>query len=180
MNHSTLVIGGCRSGKSSQALHLADAQKPDRKLFVATCVPQDPEMLDRVARHKKERDSHWLTIETPLTLAETIDGYGSETDLILIDCLTLWVSNLMMENDEDEIHNAIDQLCDRLQRPPCPVILVSNEVGTGIVPENHIARRYRDLVGRANQRVAAACHSVIWMVAGIPVTIKPTDAVGKT
>lgn len=153
---------------------MAEHRNPARKLFVATCIPQDPEMQVRVDRHKAERDVTWQTVETPLDLPETIDKFGSGADLILIDCLTLWVSNLMMAHDSDDtIHEAVNHLCDRIKKPPCTVLLVTNEVGTGIVPENDLARRYRDLVGRTNQMVAAACQRVVWMVAGIPVTIKP-------
>ena len=93
---------------------------------------------------------------------------------MLVDCLTLWISNMMMENNDDRtIQKHCKEVCAILKAPPCPIILVSNEVGAGIVPENQLARRYRDLTGWANQQIAAACQTVIWMVAGIPVTIKP-------
>jgi len=136
-------------------------------------------MQARVDRHKQERDGTWQTVETPLDLADTLDAYGDKTDLILIDCLTLWISNLMMVHESDDaIHAIIDDFCERLHHPSCSVLLVTNEVGAGIVPENDLARRYRDLVGKTNQKVAAACRRVVWMVAGIPVTIKPPVSSG--
>ncbi|MBT8342820.1 MAG: bifunctional adenosylcobinamide kinase/adenosylcobinamide-phosphate guanylyltransferase [Desulfatitalea sp.] len=176
MTDSTLIIGGCRSGKSSYALALAQSRQPSNKFFVATCVPRDPEMEARVARHRTERDASWQVEEIPLHLHEFLLEQKADTDLILIDCLTLWISNLMMAHDNDsDILASIDRLCDRLCAPPCPVLLVTNEVGAGIVPENDLARRYRDLVGHANQQVAAVCRQVIWMVAGIAVPIKPSQ-----
>lgn len=174
MHTSTLIIGGCRSGKSRHALQIAETSGTRQKLFIATCVPQDEEMRERVRRHQQERGDDWQALEVPIEVASAIARKGVDAGLILVDCLTLWISNIMLENEtEDAIHRRIDALCDLLTAPPCPVILVSNEVGTGIVPENALARHYRDLVGRANQQVAAACRQVIWMVAGIPVTIKP-------
>lgn len=146
----------------------------EHKLFIATCVPQDDEMHHRVARHKAERGDLWQTIEEPVAIAEIIAAPPKQCQLIVIDCLTLWVSNIMLNNEDDQIiHRAIDTLCQNITKATIPIILVSNEVGTGIVPENALARRFRDLVGRVNQQVASACRQVIWMVAGIPVQIKP-------
>lgn len=172
MHRSTLIIGGCRSGKSRHALATADAMGARRKWFVATCRPQDDEMRDRVRRHQKERDAHWQTLEAPLALTETILK-AEPDDVLLIDCLTLWASNLMFTFEDDAvIERRVRDLCAAIDKPPCPLILVSNEVGTGIVPENAVARRYRDLIGRINQQVASMAQRVIWMVAGIPVVIK--------
>ena len=174
MKTTTLIIGGCRSGKSGYALRLADARRGGKNLFVATCAPQDKEMTERVKRHQIERGDRWQTIEAPLDPAAVLHDHGSGADILVIDCLTLWVSNLMMTGQKDEqIIDNISRLCDSLMKTPCPVILVSNEVGTGIVPENALARRYRDLIGWCNQRAATACDRVIWMVAGIAVPIKP-------
>lgn len=171
---TTLIIGGCRSGKSRQALALADAVQARRKWFIATCQPQDAEMLERVRRHQQERGPDWRTIEAPIALTQAVRQHARSDDVVLIDCLTLWASNMMLTHKEDAcIYHFIDQLCALLAAPPCPVILVTNEVGAGIVPENPLARRYRDLVGRINQQTASAAQRVIWMVAGIPVTIKP-------
>ena len=130
-------------------------------------------MRQRVARHQKERDRSWKTVEAPLLLAEAIDTNSIKADVILVDCLTLWISNLLMASDDPEkIETQIPQLTAVLAKSACPVVVVSNEVGQGIVPENKLARQFRDLVGYANQAVAACANQVIWTVAGIPVKIK--------
>jgi adenosylcobinamide kinase/adenosylcobinamide-phosphate guanylyltransferase len=179
MNTTTLVIGGCRSGKSSHAIKLAESHHGRRNMFIATCVPQDAEMSDRVKRHRQERGRHWQTVETPLDPAAALCESGPVSDVAIIDCLTLWISNLMLDGlNDDQILHRVGKLCDSLLEPPCPVILVSNEVGAGVVPENHLARRFRDLTGWCNQRVAASCKEVIWMVAGIAVPVKPQPSVG--
>ena len=173
VKETILVMGGCRSGKSSYALELAVQISGDKKLFVATCIPYDDEKKDRVAKHKKERDKKWLTIETPIEIYNTIKEKSITMDVILIDCLTLWISNLMGKNlDDQEIFTEIQKLILSCKEASCSVIIVSNEVGAGIVPENSIARRFRDIVGFANQKVASSTNKVTWMVAGIPVPIK--------
>ncbi len=172
MPSTTLIIGGCRSGKSSHALDLAEQINGSRKLFVATCIPQDSEMAARVKHHQRERGAHWRTVESPYDLAKTIVEHGPGTDVMLIDCLTLWISNLMGQNDDTAVLHHVEQFVDAARNAPCPIIAVSNEVGTGIVPENEIARRFRDLAGWCNQSVAAACQCVSWMVAGIAVPVK--------
>ena len=170
---SILVIGGCRSGKSSHALLQAE-RIGDRRLFVATCVPEDDEMKARVDKHREDRDDSWETLEIPVDIGEAIRHYGPSTDVMLVDCLTLWVSNLLMETqDVNAIRQRIDGLAESIRTAECSVVLVSNEVGSGVVPENAMARLYRDLAGWTNQAVAEACSNVIWTVAGIPVTIKP-------
>jgi len=167
------VIGGCRSGKSSYAMQTAEKVPAEQKIFIATCVPQDDEMKRRVARHQKERSQNWVTVEAPLDLPEAILQNSRRGDVILIDCLTLWVSNLLIETgDEKKIEDTIPQLIEALQKATCPIVLVSNEVGTGIVPENQLARQFRDITGWVNQAVARCANKVVWMVAGIPVTVK--------
>ena len=173
MNHKILVLGGCRSGKSRHALNLALFMQRDKKIFIATCVPQDDEMHLRIANHQKERGDAWKTVEAPLHLPEAILQYAQSKSVVLVDCLTLWISNLMMENEDIQYADEkIGELINAVQRADGPVVLVSNEVGTGIVPENKLARAYRDLVGNANQAVARAVERVDMVVAGIPVTIK--------
>jgi adenosylcobinamide kinase/adenosylcobinamide-phosphate guanylyltransferase len=168
-----LVIGGCRSGKSSHALNLAEAMG-SRRIFVATCVPHDDEMRQRVARHQAERSDAWQTLEVPVDLAGAIAKHSPLADVMLVDCLTLWLSNLLMETEDvDRIRRVIDSLAEAVQKAPHAIVLVSNEVGAGIVPENRLARLYRDLAGWTNQAMAAVCDRVVWTVAGIPVTIKP-------
>lgn len=169
----TFVIGGCRSGKSTYALQTAERINGNNKIFIATCLPRDDEMAQRVARHQKERGQHWTTIEEPLYLAEVISEHSPNADVILIDCLTLWVSNFLMKTaDEKKWEEIVSRLIDALKKASCPLVVVSNEVGTGIVPENKLARQYRDIIGRVNQAVAKTAGKVVWMVAGIPVVVK--------
>jgi len=166
-------MGGCRSGKSSYALGMAQKFSGDNKVFIVTCIPRDDEMKQRVARHQKERSQAWQTVEAPLLLPEAITANSRTADAIIIDCLTLWVSNLLMESaDSEKIEMHIPCLTKAIENSQCPLVLVSNEVGHGIVPENKIARQFRDLVGFVNQAVAGCADEVIWTVAGIPVTIK--------
>jgi len=172
MKEIALIIGGCRSGKSRYALELAKQVPGDRRIFIATCVPKDEEMEMRIARHKEGRNKSWSTIEVPIHLPEAIIEYSSKSDLILVDCLTLWISNLILDNNDVDISEAALCLAKSLKDVQCPVIMVSNEVGTGIVPENRLARLFRDAAGIVNQNVAACSDRVIWMVAGIPVPIK--------
>jgi adenosylcobinamide kinase / adenosylcobinamide-phosphate guanylyltransferase len=175
VNHLTFVLGGCRSGKSAFALQTASAIPSDRRVFIATSIACDDEMKARVARHRAERGAEWTTVEAPLTLAEAIADNARNGCVILVDCLTLWISNLLLETGAPTtVESRIPHLIRTLAQAPCPVVLVSNEVGAGIVPENKLARQFRDLAGTANQAVAAAANRVVWVVAGIPVTIKPT------
>ncbi len=174
MNYNTtFVLGGCRSGKSRHALEIAQKLTTHKRFFFATCVPYDDEMKDRVGRHQAERDQTWQTVETPIDLADAIDTYQQQADVILIDCLTLWCSNLLLNgSDENSLSDHLQKFTLSIKNACCPIILVSNEVGTGIVPENKLARLFRDMVGKINQGVASCAETVIWMVAGIPVTIK--------
>lgn len=172
MKETILVIGGCRSGKSSHALYLAE-QIAGQKIFIASCMPQDKEMEHRVLRHRQQRSSAWKTLEVPIFIPEAIQKNGTKGHVILVDCLTLWINNLILNDDKPEnIDNHIQKLTLSIEKVECPVILVSNEVGTGIVPENKLARLFRDITGFANQKIAACVNRVIWMVAGIPVKIK--------
>jgi len=167
-----LVIGGCRSGKSRHALHLAE-QVSGQKIFIATCIPHDKEMEQRVMHHQRQRDSTWKTLEAPIFLPDAIIKQGLKGNVLLVDCLTLWINNLIMDDrNAAKIDNHINNLIRSLDEAECPVILVSNEVGCGIVPENKLARRFRDIAGFTNQKVADFADRVIWMVAGISVKIK--------
>ena len=173
MKKKIFVLGGCRSGKSSYALDTAQKFSGDKKVFIATCVPRDDEMKLRVVRPQQERSRHWHTVEAPLHLSEAIVEAGGKANVLLVDCLTLWINNLLMENyDSEQILDQVQSLTRAVSSASCPVVLVSNEVGSGIVPENKLARLYRDLVGSTNQAVAACVDQVVWTVAGIPVIIK--------
>ncbi len=170
----TFVIGGCRSGKSDYALNRANEIKTGIKYFVATSVPTDAEMEKRVQKHQGERGPEWQTIEEPVKLHEIIDQYAPKAGVILVDCLTLWVSNLMFASyDSDQVEAAVLKLEKSLEQSECPVFLVSNEVGLGIVPENTLARQFRDFAGLVNRRIAKAADKVVMTVAGIDVQIKP-------
>ena len=170
---SVLIGGGVRSGKSSFAQKMAE-DMPGRRAYLATAEALDPEMEKRIAKHQADRDERWhKTIEEPLELTAALQAASSEFDIILVDCLTLWLSNLMGRNDSDEqILKTIDTLADNLNRLPAAIILVTNEVGLGLVPEHPLSRRFRDLSGFANQCLAAACREVYFTVWGLPQKLK--------
>ncbi len=170
---SVLVGGGVRSGKSSFAQKMAE-NLPGRRAYLATAQALDLEMEKRIAKHQADRNERWhKTIEEPLELTATLQSASSEYDIILVDCLTLWLSNLMGRNDSDEqILKTIDTLADNLNRLPATIILVTNEVGLGLVPEHPLSRRFRDLSGFANQRLATACREVYFTVWGLPQKLK--------
>ena len=170
---TTLVLGGCRSGKSNHALALANAVPGANRIFMATSVPTDREMEKRVEKHVKERGPAWHTAEVPVEIPRHIETLSPTADVILVDCLTLWVSNLLFNHmDQAAILEKTEQLTAALATAACPVILVANEVGSGIVPENALAREFRDMAGFVNQQVAAAVDRVTLVVAGIPMPVK--------
>ncbi len=170
----TLVIGGCRSGKSRYALNAANAVPGPRRLFLATSVPRDREMTQRVQAHQAERGCDWETVEEPVNIHEKLLAHADTADVILVDCLTLWISNMMgADMDDPAIENRLKQTAQVFSRLQCPVFLVSNEVGYGIVPENALARRFRDLAGHVNQFMADTADRVVLTVAGQALQIKP-------
>lgn len=166
---SHLILGGARSGKSRYAQSLAEAFDGDL-VFIATGEAFDDEMADRIDRHRADRGPRWQTVEAPLALGEAIRAHAAPDTLLLIDCLTLWVSNLM--HAERDIVDATADLIAAMREAPGPVILVANEVGLGIVPDNALARRFRDEAGRVNQAVAAAANEVSFVAAGLPLRLK--------
>lgn len=177
-NKVTFVIGGCRSGKSAFALEKANRTKGNKKIFIATSVPRDDEMQKRVDDHQKERGDSWQTIEEPLRIDQAIVNHSHKADVILLDCLTLWVSNLMFASKEEpDIKKEMALLEKALEKSLCPVFLVSNEVGLGIVPENTLARKFRDHAGFVNRKVARIADQVFMTVAGIDIRIKPKKEV---
>lgn len=168
----TLVLGGARSGKSTWAQKRAAAFR--RVVFVATAQGDDAEMRRKIARHREERPAEWKTVEVPVHLPEAIRKESQHADVLLIDCFTLYVSNIMRVGRNSEPHNrkCIHELCAAIQSSPTSIIAVSNEVGSGIVPAFRAGRVYRDLLGRLNQEVAAIADNVVLMVAGIPLPVK--------
>ena len=169
MAESYLILGGARSGKSRQALALAE-QIGKARAYIATAEALDAEMAARIAHHQQERDTGWITIEAPIALIEAIQSLPSDIEVCLIDCLTLWLSNLM--HHQKDIDVATEQLCDSIKSASLPIILVSNEVGMGLVPDTPLGREFRDAQGRLNQTVAAMCDRVEFVAAGLPLTLK--------
>ncbi|MGZ3347908.1 MAG: bifunctional adenosylcobinamide kinase/adenosylcobinamide-phosphate guanylyltransferase [Xanthobacteraceae bacterium] len=163
----TLVLGGARSGKSRYAESLVTALPPPW-LYVATAEAGDSEMVARVAAHQARRGPSWTTIETPRNVAETL-GTHADTPT-LVDCLTLWLSNVMLA--DADVDAEIEQLDEALARAAAPIVLVANEVGSGIVPDSALGRRFRDVQGLLNQRIAARADRVVLVVAGLPLILK--------
>jgi adenosylcobinamide kinase/adenosylcobinamide-phosphate guanylyltransferase len=163
----TLVVGGARSGKSRHAEDLIAALPPPW-LYVATAQVLDDEMAARIASHRQRRDGRWRTVEATHDLAGAIAAAGHAA--VLVDCLTLWLSNLMLADADIEAETA--RLEEALARTTHPAVLVTNEVGLGIVPDNALARKFRDAAGRLNQRMAARADRVVLMVAGLPLKVK--------
>ena len=164
----TFVLGGARSGKSRYA-EAVTMTTPAPWIYVATAEPFDEEMRARIGEHKSRRGSGWETIDAPTDLAGAIEDAPAD-QTVLVDCLTLWLNNLMFR--KIDIETAIENLEAALAERQTPTVLVSNEVGFGIVPDNAEARRFRDLQGRLNQRIAAIAGRVVLLVAGIPMLVK--------
>ena len=166
----TLVLGGARSGKSRRGQTLAEGSSPKR-LYIATAQAFDDEMRDRISKHQHDRDDSWKTIEAPLDLAGAIRTVSTTRDAsILVDCLTLWLSNLLLV--DQNISAATAELVNAVQSANAPIVLVSNEVGMGIVPENALARQFRDEQGRLNQNIAQIADHVEFVAAGLSLKLK--------
>ncbi|KQZ73690.1 adenosylcobinamide kinase/adenosylcobinamide phosphate guanyltransferase [Sphingopyxis sp. Root214] len=170
---SLFVLGGARSGKSRYAQARAEAAGGN-PVFVATAEAFDDEMRDRIARHRADRGARWTTIEAPRDLPAAIDALNRSKAVVLVDCLTLWVSNLLLA--DADIPLASRELCRVISSFEGKLILVSNEVGLGIVPDNALARAFRDAAGQLNQSVAATAEEVVLLTAGLPLTLKPREA----
>lgn len=172
MSRVILVTGGARSGKSRYAIDQA-ARDYRKKAFIATAIPFDGEMKERIAKHQTERDKSFLTIEASYDLAHALDSVAGRVDGVVIDCLTVWLGNLMHRNGVDaEAYPEVQDFLNRLENPPCDVLMVTNEIGMGIVPDNAMSRRFRDLAGKLNQDAAALADVVILMVCGHSIVIK--------
>jgi len=170
---SLFVLGGARSGKSRYAQAIAEASGRT-PILIATAQAFDAEMRARIDRHKAERGSAWRTCEEPLALAEILRREAKLDAIVVVDCITLWLGNLLHAGRE--IRPAVQSLAETLPGLEGPVIFVSNEVGHGIVPDNALARSFRDIQGEANQALAAACAGVVFMTAGLPALLKPAPA----
>lgn len=179
---ATLILGGARSGKSAYAEKLA-AQSERQVVYIATARARDAEMTARIAQHRSSRPQHWPTVEEPLHLADAIRYHSTPQNVILVDCLTLWLSNLMFASgsafpDVGTIILPVSfgeeraALLDALAHAPGDVVLVSNEVGMGIVPIGAVSRCFVDEAGRLNQEVAAVCERALFIAAGLPLTLK--------
>jgi adenosylcobinamide kinase / adenosylcobinamide-phosphate guanylyltransferase len=163
----TLVLGGARSGKSRYAENVVMAL-PSPWLYVATAEARDREMAERVAVHQRRRGPSWTTVETPRDIVGALAANANTP--ALVDCLTLWLSNVLLA--DADVDAEIEQLDGALARAEAPIVLVANEVGSGIVPDNALGRRFRDLQGLLNQRIAARADRVFLVVAGLPLTLK--------
>ncbi|WP_068089201.1 bifunctional adenosylcobinamide kinase/adenosylcobinamide-phosphate guanylyltransferase [Polycladidibacter stylochi] len=168
---TVFIVGGARSGKSAygEQLVLKSGLEP---VYIATGQAYDEEMRERIQLHQLRRGIPWRTVEEPLALPEAIAAHSTANSCILIDCLTLWLSNLM--HHEHDLIAGGEALCVALAKAQGPVVVVSNEVGLGIVPENKLARQFRDNAGRLNQSVAAQCERVLFMASGLPLPLKPS------
>jgi adenosylcobinamide kinase / adenosylcobinamide-phosphate guanylyltransferase len=164
----SLVVGGARSGKSAFAEALV-LGSDHRRRYIATAEPHDDEMRERIAQHQRDRGADWTTVEAPLDLVAAL-ATAREGEVVLIDCATLWLTNLML-GDRD-IPAATEGLVAALAACPAPVVIVTNEVGWGIVPDNALARRFRDAQGRLNQRLAGEAGLVVTVIAGLPMVLK--------
>ncbi|MGO4573241.1 bifunctional adenosylcobinamide kinase/adenosylcobinamide-phosphate guanylyltransferase [Microvirga sp. 2TAF3] len=177
IHRRVLVLGGARSGKSRTAQNLAETASATR-VFVATAQAFDDEMRERIAHHRAGRDGRWQTCEAPVELAEAIRREAGPDRVVLVDCLTLWLSNILLaERDPGQDTEA---LALAVREVTGPVILVSNEVGHGIVPATPLGRVFRDAQGRLNQRMAEICEAVIFVAAGCPLLLKPAPVLDLT
>lgn len=171
----TLILGGARSGKSALAERLAIESARD-VVYIATSQPGDDEMATRIAHHRARRPAHWDCIEEPLALAHTLRLHARADRVLLVDCLTLWLSNLLGDADPTRFIAERDALMRMLPGLPGNVLLVSNEVGLGIVPMGELTRRFVDEAGRLHQALAAQCERVLFVAAGLPLTLKGNPA----
>jgi len=203
MKETILILGGARSGKSrfAEEIVMSKGKKP---IYIATAQAFDEEMRQRINQHQRRRADKWQTIEAPFELVEAIEQVATEKTIILVDCLTLWLSNLMLarafsekadagslqkksieqtvgafkSNNQNENHSksdietACNALCALVAHPPCEMVLVANEVGLGIVPDNALARQFRDAAGLLNQHIAAVAKTVYFVAAGLPLRLK--------
>jgi len=171
MKKTIFITGGSRSGKSSYALKTAKTYS--KRGFIATAIPFDDEMKERIKKHKIERGKKYSTVEEPYDLIKAITKLENNVDVIIFDCISVWLGNLLFKHGETE-NNFIElnSFYKKIKNLKCDIIIVTNEVGMGIIPENKLARHYRDIAGFVNQKLAKFADEVIFMVSGIPIKIK--------
>lgn len=167
----TLILGGARSGKSALAERLAAASGHE-VVYIATAQAHDAEMAERIAHHRAQRPVHWLSVEEPLALADVLRAQARPGRCVLVDCLTLWLSNLLGDADESRFESERTALLDMFPSLTGQVLLVSNEVGLGVVPMGELTRRFVDEAGRLHQALASQCERVVFVAAGMPLVLK--------
>ena len=175
--NTLFVLGGARSGKSAFAQSVVETAAADGRepVYIATAQAWDDEMRTRIATHVASRHGRWRTLEVPYDLNAALDREVDASRIVLVDCLTLWLTNIMLRDDDIDKRSAA--LAERLGTRNGSLVLVSNEVGQGIVPDNALARRFRDAQGRLNQMIAAACGQVVLVAAGLPLVLKPAPVI---
>ncbi len=174
-SEAIFIIGGARSGKSAYAEDIAKERGRERVLFIATAEALDDEMRARIAKHRAARPPAWVTMEAPRELTLAISQLEVAPQLIVLDCVTLWVTNEMLADETDlekRVLGQLDLIMEWAHMHDIDMIIVSNEVGYGIVPDNALARRFRDVLGHVNAYIAHHCDEVYWMVAGLPIEVK--------
>jgi adenosylcobinamide kinase / adenosylcobinamide-phosphate guanylyltransferase len=172
MGKILFVLGGARSGKSSYAVDLAKSQNK-KTAYIATCIPYDDEMNERVRLHKEERPSGWATFEEPSNLTHLFKDLDSKFEIVILDCITLFITNLMQNGlNESDIKDKINEMMTILKDVSYNSIIISNEVGLGIVPDTPLGREFRDIAGRVNQIIAKYADEVVFVAAGIPLKMK--------
>jgi len=174
--NKTLIIGGIRSGKSRYAESLLKNSSLQVN-YIATAKADDKEMRQRIANHKASRPTHWHVIEEPYALAETLAHYDKSGHIFLVECLTLWITQLLCLEDDTRLYKELEAVHDLLPTLKAEIIFVSNEVGLGIIPYDKISRRYVDIAGRFNQQIAEHADNVVFVIAGLPHTIKPSEEI---
>ena len=167
----TLILGGARSGKSALAERLA-RESGQAVIYIATAQARDAEMAARIAHHRNRRPAHWQSVEEPLALANALRAYARADRCVLVDCLTLWLSNLLGDADDKRFAHECEALLDVLPALPGELLFVSNEVGLGVVPMGELTRRFVDEAGRLHQAMAASCERVLFVAAGLPLPLK--------
>lgn len=171
----TLILGAVRSGKSRYAGELA-RERPCEVTLIATGTALDDEMAARIAAHRRDRPANWRVVEEPIHLAASLRSVSAPAGIVIVDCLTLWITNLLCSKDPEALHRETLDMLETLPALPGDCLLVANEVGLGVMPVNALARRFADEAGLLHQKLAALCDRVVFMVAGLPLSVKGAGA----